>query len=315
MLKVLCFSIFISLSACSLVRAQSELPVFPLEPTISGEGVENLIRYSLPDGGSRTISLSQSYVVDERLLFLQGLDESRPGLLGLSLLSIEEEEGVKKYGEWWMSERRVDSLPEHYALRLLKAEEVNEILFLSFGMELELPFAAYLVGVKKGGQVLDGVVEALRWDGKVEDWKAPRLSVRSAVDGDVRVAVSDGIHCVKRDGDWHVVDGKRVNYRHVDGRFVLDYFPEGIHQLKVKGLGNLRYSVPVPGHVVFIGTPKDMLKAGKAVSEAEGKRDLLMFNNTEAMEAYYLQFLDKERYGEAWQSGFLGRLMGDKLER
>ena len=45
--------------------ARADLPIRALEPTISGEGIENLVRYNLPDGGSATISINAAHMVDE----------------------------------------------------------------------------------------------------------------------------------------------------------------------------------------------------------------------------------------------------------
>ena len=297
--------------------AQTDLPIRALEPTISGEGIENLVRYTLPDGGSATISINAAHVVDEQLLLLQGLDEGRPGFLGMHMLRISENEGLATFEGWWASARRVDSLPEHYAMRLMAAQAVGEQVFLGFAMEAEKPVGWYVVGVGPDGEEIDGYVEAIQWNPVTEDWDVPSFQVRTAVGSDVRIAAEGVLYAVQRDGDWHLAEAKRVAYRHAGEQgFVLDYYPEGIHELKVKGLGKLQYYLPVPGHVVFIGgRPKDLVKAGKAISEAEGKRDVRMFSSNGAFEAYYLRKLDPEKYEGEWEAGFLGRLMGEKLER
>lgn len=316
MFKSILFLALFVVGFSSGLDAQSDLPMRTLEPNIAGEGIENLVRYNLPGGGSQTVSLSAAHVVDESMLLLQGLDENRPGLLGLHLLSMQEQNGNTVFEPFWTSGRRVDSLPEHYTIRFMQAQRVDGRLFLGFTLEKEKPVGWYLVGVAEDGMEIDGHVEAMQWNPERESWDIPSFRVSSAVGSELRIAAEGVLYAIKRDGEWHLADGKRVAYRHAgEAGFLLDYYPEGIHELKVKGLGKLRYSVPVPGHVVFFERPKDMVKAGKAVSEAEGKRDIRMFSSNGAFEAYYLRHFDAERYEGEWENGFLGRMMGDKLEK
>ena len=299
------------------VDGQTGVPARALNFPLSGEGVENLVRYSLAEGGSRTVSVSAAYDLDGRLVLLQGLDQERPGMLGLQVLQVGEWHGNARYEGFWSSSKQVDSLPEHYVMRFMEAQEVDGRLFLVFSMELEEVFGVYVAGIQPGSADVEGFVEVLRWDEEQESWVAPDLEIKSGGGDAVRMAASEGIYAVRLDdGALHVVDGRRVSYRYVAGQgFVLEYFPEGIHELKVKGLGTLRYTVPVPGHVVFIGQPGDLVKAAKAVSEAEGKRDIRMFSSTGGFEAYYLQAMGGAEYAKEAESGFLGRLMGEKLER